>query len=103
MATYQNLGRIRGTTFSACVSVFATSCGQQAGHYDLTSGTRHIDCELSIAGISVEINNVARSTSKVDKFSKVTFNVDAFDMRQSRRIGIFEDTVERLLKCSGRK
>lgn len=38
---------------------------------------------------------------KVDKFSKVTFNVDAFDMRQSRRIGIFEDTVERLLKCSG--
>lgn len=38
---------------------------------------------------------------KVDKSSKVAFNVDAFDMRQSRRIGIFEDTVERLLKCSG--
>lgn len=57
MGTYQNLGQIRGTTFSACVSVFATSCGQQAGHYDLTSGTRYIACELSTTGISMGINS----------------------------------------------
>jgi hypothetical protein len=38
---------------------------------------------------------------KVEESSKVTFNIDACDMRQSRRIGSFEDTVERLLQCSG--
>ncbi|KAG1861121.1 hypothetical protein DFJ58DRAFT_777749 [Suillus subalutaceus] len=38
---------------------------------------------------------------KVEESSKVTFNIDACDMRQSRRIGSFEDTVERLLKCPG--
>lgn len=38
---------------------------------------------------------------KVDESSKVTFNVDACDIRQSRRIGSFEDTIGRLLKCSG--
>lgn len=38
---------------------------------------------------------------KVEESSKVTFSIDACDMRQSRRIGSFEDTVERLLKCSG--
>ncbi|KAG2034473.1 hypothetical protein BDR03DRAFT_965079 [Suillus americanus] len=38
---------------------------------------------------------------KVEESSKVTFNIDACDMRQCRRIGSFEDTVERLLKCAG--
>ncbi|KAG1752056.1 hypothetical protein EDB19DRAFT_1903456 [Suillus lakei] len=38
---------------------------------------------------------------KVDASSKVTFNINACDIRQTRRIGCFEDTVGELLKCSG--
>ncbi|KAG1859924.1 hypothetical protein C8R48DRAFT_774629 [Suillus tomentosus] len=38
---------------------------------------------------------------KVDESSKVTFSVDACDIRHSRRIGSFEDTVGKLLECSG--
>lgn len=54
--TYPKSGEVRWTTFSACASVFATSCRQRAGRYDLTSGTRHIACELSISGIAMGIN-----------------------------------------------
>ncbi|KAG1752055.1 hypothetical protein EDB19DRAFT_1085848 [Suillus lakei] len=38
---------------------------------------------------------------KVDKSSKVAFNINACDIRQTRRIGCFEDTVGELLKCPG--
>ncbi|KAG2159239.1 uncharacterized protein EDB93DRAFT_1245054 [Suillus bovinus] len=49
----------------------------------------------------MEINHTWHSTSKVDESSKVTFNVDACDLRHSRRIGNLEDTVGKLLECSG--
>jgi hypothetical protein len=61
VGNYRKLGRPLGTTFSACASVLAISCRQQAGHYDLTSGTRHIACESSSIGISVGVNSTWHS------------------------------------------
>ncbi|KAG1773589.1 hypothetical protein EV702DRAFT_1243365 [Suillus placidus] len=62
------------------------------------------DNRLGTAILQVEQDTsfcAALSTSKVNESSKVTFNVDACDIRQSRRIGSFDDTIGRLLKCSG--